>query len=601
MKKYICAAGVCFIFIAFACFIHTSETAYDVLKVISPFEIALDFNRNDTIEDNEIVKILDGYQYISKDDLKNGRCTNIAVLSVYPEYVIRSMIYLSQKYANDMLLDKKVRVKNTSKEIFIGSDNYNELLLKSGYIFKDGKPVSSEKFLKNIDYINKAEFKIYNLKSEKYHNMTCKYGLMAHNCIILPKSKLPKGAKPCKYCLPRDEHKKSSSGINKNRAYLTKPLLSYTNGAIKIFLTDYTTKLKPDRYGNTELCRELVKQINSAQKSIDIAIYGYDRVPKIENALRKAIKRGVQVRLIYDTDSKNTNIYADTDEFAALIPNSRCDRAPFHHPNPVQYTNSIMHNKFYIFDKALVITGSANLSHTDMSGFNVNSAILIRSAQIAEIYTKEFEQMYNNRFHDLKHKIPNKENIVLGDVKLSIYFSPADSVIERVIVPLINKAESYIYMPVFLITDKRLSEALIRAKHRGVDIKIITDAANAKNKYSKHGILRTGGVSVKTENYAGKLHSKSIIIDDKYTVIGSMNFSLSGAARNDENIVVLENPEVAKFYCRFFKYLWSRIPDTWLYKDVNAESVHSIGSCSDGLDNDYDGLVDLEDEGCRIH
>ena len=32
---------------------------------------------------------------------------------------------------------------------------------------------------------------------------------------------------------------------------------------------------------------------------------------------------------------------------------------------------------------------------------------------------------------------------------------------------------------------------------------------------------------VKTENLAGKLHSKSMIIDDLYTIVGSMNFSKS--------------------------------------------------------------------------
>ena len=40
-----------------------------------------------------------------------------------------------------------------------------------------------------------------------------------------------------------------------------------TNGCIKVLITDYTTKMKPDRNGNTEVCNELVKQINSAKMS----------------------------------------------------------------------------------------------------------------------------------------------------------------------------------------------------------------------------------------------------------------------------------------------------------------------------------------------
>ena len=154
-------------------------------------------------------------------------------------------------------------------------------------------------------------------------------------------------------------------------------------------------------------------------------------------------------------------------------------------------------------------------------------------------------------------------------------------------------------MPVFLITDKDITTALISAKKRGVDVKVIVDAVNAKGKASKHQILRNNGILVKTENYAGKLHSKSIIIDDKYVVIGSMNFSYSGNYKNDENLIVIKNREVAVFYRKFFEYLWGKIYNFWLTHDVSAESIYSIGSCSDGIDNDFDGKIDSEDEGCK--
>ena len=91
-----------------------------------------------------------------------------------------------------------------------------------------------------------------------------------------------------------------------------------------------------------------------------------------------------------------------------------------------------------------------------------------------------------------------------------------------------------------------------------------------------------------------------MIIDDTYTVIGSMNFSGSGEKKNDENLIVVKNSELAKHYKKFFEYLWVKIPDFWLTHDVSAESIYSIGSCSDGIDNDYDGLIDSADEGCRI-
>ena len=95
------------------------------------------------------------------------------------------------------------------------------------------------------------------------------------------------------------------------------------------------------------------------------------------------------------------------------------------------------------------------------------------------------------------------------------------------------------------------------------------------------------------------MHSKSIIIDDRYIIVGSMNFSNSGENRNDENLVLIKNPEVAKFYREFFMYQWNRIPDKWLKYTPRAEGVDSIGSCTDGIDNNYDGKTDAEDDACK--
>ena len=132
-----------------------------------------------------------------------------------------------------------------------------------------------------------------------------------------------------------------------------------------------------------------------------------------------------------------------------------------------------------------------------------------------------------------------------------------------------------------------------------MDVKIIVDALNANNNSSKHKELRTAGILVKAENYAGKMHSKTIIVDDEYLILGSMNFSNSGENRNDENLVILKDSRAAKFYKEFFIYQWSRIPDKWLKYVPRSEGTDSIGSCADGVDNNYDGFKDSEDSACK--
>ena len=192
-----------------------------------------------------------------------------------------------------------------------------------------------------------------------------------------------------------------------------------------------------------------------------------------------------------------------------------------------------------------------------------------------------------------------KTKISLSGKDIEIYFSPQDKSIANAVIPLIRRAKKYVYIPTFVLTEKRVTEELISAKNRGVDVKIIIDALNASIRHSKHNELRQGGIQVKTENYAGKMHSKSMIVDDEYTIIGSMNFSNSGENKNDENLVVIKDSEIAKFYKDFFLYQWDRIDDKWLKYNVRAEGKDSIGSCSDGIDNNYDGLTDFEDLACK--
>ena len=189
-------------------------------------------------------------------------------------------------------------------------------------------------------------------------------------------------------------------------------------------------------------------------------------------------------------------------------------------------------------------------------------------------------------------------NIKLGQSTVSVYFSPQDKPIKNRIIPLVQNAKAYIYIPVFVITEKNLVRELKNARSRGVDVRIITDATGAANKYSPVDDMRNSGIKIKIENRAGKMHSKTILIDDEYLIAGSMNLSKSGENYNDENMVVIRDRKIAAVYKKYFLHLWNAIPDKWLYKNPGAESLNSVNSCYDGIDNDYDGKIDAQDEGC---
>ncbi len=562
MKRNICILFIITMFLLSAIFLVPHESIYKVKEVVSPIHIILN---NGEIHFSEL------NCFDSKYSSKNKILAKKLNITEEEAFILGN---LGKYWSSNLLKGRFVYNKNNSDLVYL-KYSYKEKFKYSGFCLQNGKPFYKNGFENKLQEIRTTEYKVLELDTGKIYDTNDPKVKYLDNFIVAKKIHLPRKNK------------------NKNK-YFEIPEQNYNTifntGDIKIYLTDLTSKIKPDRSCSTSICQELLNNINFAQKTIDMAIYGYSSTPKIEEALNLAKKRGVKIRLVYDSDKNGGNIYPDTKLITTIIPDNKSDISS-------DEVMNIMHNKFYIFDKKILITGSANLSHTDMSGFNSNCMAVINSSEIAKVYTEEFEKMYNGNFHNSKTQTLNKKFNISG-TEIEVYFSPQDKAITNAVLPAINSAKTYIYIPTFLITDKKVTDALIKAKSRGVDVKVIIDALNASVQHTKHKELRFGKVLVKTENYAGKMHSKSMIIDDLYTIIGSMNFSYSGENKNDENLIVVKNKEIATSYKKFFLYQWNRIDDKWLKYNARAEGIDSIGSCTDGIDNNYDGLTDANDLGC---
>lgn len=600
MKNYFFAFLIFIFFALFALFIYTQRQANIVLNLITPSVIQIDMNNNGIADINETVCI-ENIEIFSSElgskvpDFANG-------LNISDTDGI-ALGYLTKEFASNLLLDKKVKVNFTGKtshdcrfaEITVDNENYADKLFESGLAAKNGK-FRKNNLLKKLEEAKKLNPVILNRKSYKYHKLDCKYGVLSSDYVIIPAKQLPKEAKACKFCHAKKPSKKAAPAKQHDKS----PDIfgkTFSHGDLKLILTDFTTTLTPNKNCNAKVCTEIVNEINSANSSIDIAAYGLDKIPAFYNALSNARKRNVKIRLVYDKSSNpDRDYYKETIETAKISDKSTTDYLP----DNAAYSNQLMHNKFIIIDRKTVITGSMNFTATGFSGFNANSVLIINSADAADLYTAEFEQMLSGKFHNLKQKCRGNNRFILNNSKIKILFSPYDKAMQYVI-PLINDAEKYVYVPAFLITHSDFADALIKAHKRGADVKIIIDANSTSTRNTKHQVLRQNGIRLKTENYAGKMHMKSIIIDDKYFIAGSMNFSNSGENKNDENMVIVENPALAKKFKEYFLYIWQKIPDIYLKQNARAESPESIGSCNDGVDNDFDGLIDSADPACKYY
>ena len=151
---------------------------------------------------------------------------------------------------------------------------------------------------------------------------------------------------------------------------------------------------------------------------------------------------------------------------------------------------------------------------------------------------------------------------------LQVAFTPWDDV-QGLILEALQRARSEVLVQAYLLTNKPISLALIDAHRRGVKVRILIDANQARDvKSSKLNQLADAGISVWLETNYTNAHNKLIIIDpagaDPTVITGSFNFTWSAQHKNAENILVArKNPALAARYA----INWERHrQDATLYK-----------------------------------
>jgi len=156
-----------------------------------------------------------------------------------------------------------------------------------------------------------------------------------------------------------------------------------------------------------------------------------------------------------------------------------------------------------------------------------------------------------------------------AEPQVKVMFSPRDDC-AREIVSEIDKAKTFIYVAMYTFTSRQVAQALLRARKRGVDVKLCSDSGQTEYKYSKVGFLENKGVPTKLIDGSGYMHNKFCVIDGATVITGSYNWTVSADLRNNEDLLIIKSAEIAKQYKRQFGRLWTgTFVDTCEYKDRN--------------------------------
>ena len=145
---------------------------------------------------------------------------------------------------------------------------------------------------------------------------------------------------------------------------------------------------------------------------------------------------------------------------------------------------------------------------------------------------------------------------------VEIHYAPQED-LERIDVGVIDDAENSIDMAAYLLSDPSVIEALRDAADRGVTIRLYLD----KSQYSQHGprdggpigeLLAFPNVFARVKGRGVLMHLKAYAVDRKRLRTGSGNFSHSGLAFQDNDLILVDDPGIVARFEANFDAIWSR-------------------------------------------
>jgi phosphatidylserine/phosphatidylglycerophosphate/cardiolipin synthase-like enzyme len=173
------------------------------------------------------------------------------------------------------------------------------------------------------------------------------------------------------------------------KKYLRLILIILLSIALSLLIGQFV--LKPSVY-RSEVCfspeghtqDRIIKEIDSSNSTIDLAIYSFT-AQEIKSAFERAKQRGVKIRIIVDSmqaKGAHSVVKALIDEGLNIKITHGKERG-------------IMHNKFAIFDKKLLFTGSYNWT-ANAEHFNYENAVFISDTETIRQYQNEFDKIWNS-------------------------------------------------------------------------------------------------------------------------------------------------------------------------------------------------------------
>ena len=146
--------------------------------------------------------------------------------------------------------------------------------------------------------------------------------------------------------------------------------------------------------------------------------------------------------------------------------------------------------------------------------------------------------------------------------RVEIHYAPREN-LETVDIREIGRAELSIDMAAYVLSDPRIIEALTDAAERDVVVRIYLD----KSQFAEHGPVRGGSVEAllahpnvlaRVKGEGVLMHLKAYAVDGEVLRTGSGNFSRSGLASQDNDLLLITDQAVVDAFEANFDRIWAR-------------------------------------------
>ncbi|MHB1416998.1 MAG: phospholipase D-like domain-containing protein [Chloroflexota bacterium] len=283
----------------------------------------------------------------------------------------------------------------------------------------------------------------------------------------------------------------------------------------------------------------LVDLMDKATRTLDVAVYDFD-LADVAEAMARAKARGIAVRMVTDSDTLQNARDANVQSAFAKVRSAGI-------PIVADEREAIMHHKFTVVDGEWVETGSWNYTDGDTYRLN-NNMVIIHSPELARNYTAEFERMFvNHQFGPQKKQGADKPVISIEGTKVESYFSPQDQVASHV-VEVVKQAKESVYFMAYSFTHDDIGQAIVEQAQAGRKVAGVFETTGSNTAYSEYGRMKEAGLAVYQDGNPYSMHHKVIILDEKVVIFGSFNFSASADDANDENLLIVHDPQLAQAF-----------------------------------------------------